>query len=72
MQAMKFNAIDRINRWRLFYMDFSDIRSARQPIYQYPELTAFVPSMDMCCVYLKQAAGESCHCDEKVMVGILA
>lgn len=72
LQALKYKAMDRFNRWRLFYMDFMDSRAARQPIFQYPELTAFVPSIDMCCVYLKQPAGESCQCDEKIMVGILA
>lgn len=39
--------MERLNRWRLFYLDFVETDAIQQFIMQYSELTSFTPSSDM-------------------------
>lgn len=68
MQALKFNAIERMNRWRLFYLDFVDEKMVQDLVIQYPELNSFTPSSDMCCIYLGQSVTDSCTCSGRITV----
>lgn len=70
-QAIELKAIERFNRWRLFYLDFVETNIVKDLIIQYPELISFIPNSDMCCIYLKQISTESCVCNEKKTVSIL-
>lgn len=70
-QAIELKVIERFNRWRLFYSDFVETNIVKDLISQYPELISFIPSSDMCCIYLKQSLTKSCACNEKETVSIL-
>lgn len=71
LQAIQYNAIERMNRWRLFYLDFVDIRAVQELIVKYGELTSLTPSSEMCCVYLGKSVTDSCLCHGKITVHII-
>lgn len=70
-QAIQYNAIERMNRWRLLYLDFVDNRAVQELIVKYAELTSLMPSSEMCCVYLGQSVTDSCICHGKITVDII-
>lgn len=65
-QAIQYNAVEQMNRWRLLYLDFVDNNIVQQLIIKYAELNSLTPSSEMCCVYLGSA--DSCTCHGKITV----
>lgn len=49
-------------------MDFPDQISIPQIAVSFPEITVFMPSVQMCCVYLRRSLDSNCECGQTVMV----
>lgn len=68
LQGVQYKAIERMNRWRLMYLDFVDISAVQELIIKYAELNSLMPSSEMCCVYLGESVTDSCLCHGKITV----
>lgn len=63
-RAVKFDMIERPDRWYFFYMDFSQ-RLSKEITSQYPDITQFLPNNLMCCQY---SVNKNCDCNDQLTV----
>lgn len=67
-KAVKYKIIERPNRWSLVYLTFPTIHQRKQNEMISAEIKQFLPSVDMCCVYLGLDRSQQCECSNTISV----
>lgn len=58
------------SRWRFFYTDFIDKRAVQKKIGSFMDAKVFIPSEEMCCVYLQKKNQANCSCTPDINVRV--